>query len=208
MTIPRNLNVSELSRRLSLLEDCLEAAPASLHERPRQAREIIGDTCDALIRQMQALGYNVSNCDGIRTVEAVMYGWLAEAAPDEFTSAEGFGEHANGPDGERVKAQAQRDAAFIAQGGRDPIADALNAEAAKGRRGWRLADIAGYKVIIAAGGPNATGFPLSAPNEAAIQAARNEAAAGDSVAIWAVAMHDRDAGLWRDKLFPALAQRA
>jgi hypothetical protein len=46
---------------------------------------------------LKALGLDTPNCDQIREVEAVMYGYVRDANPLNVAAAEGFGMAMDGP---------------------------------------------------------------------------------------------------------------
>jgi len=91
MTIRRNLNAAEMSGRLALIETMDETAPVPLYFAVRSVRELIGEKCDDLIRDVHALNLAAPNCDQIREVESVMYAYVADANPHPFEAAEQFG---------------------------------------------------------------------------------------------------------------------
>lgn len=109
MTIPRMIDVQHLNDRLGHLEACVDKAPMGTFIQARQARAIIGDACDDLIKALRALGLQPCNGDGIRAVEAVIYGWARANHPDTFETAEGFGIAVGTEAGPRVIAQMARD---------------------------------------------------------------------------------------------------
>ncbi len=114
MTIRRNVNIDALNDRYNYLERCAEKAPDGTYALSKATVETIGEIADDIMRRVRALGLRANNCDGIREVEAVIYGYVADANPDsELRVGEGFGEHVDGPAGERVLAQAVRDRDFI-----------------------------------------------------------------------------------------------
>jgi hypothetical protein len=90
VTIRSSINARDLSGRLSHFEK-VTSAPADQFEREREVARVIGATIDGFIQQMQALQLAIPNCDQAREVEAVLYGWVADANPDTFLPAEGFG---------------------------------------------------------------------------------------------------------------------
>lgn len=110
MTIT-NIPARELNRRLTLIERCAEEAPEGTYEVAKRAAAAIADCANAVRYALRANGFKMLNDDRLRTVEAAIYGYLLESNPDEtgLIMGEGFGEHVDGPAGERVKAQAIRE---------------------------------------------------------------------------------------------------
>lgn len=105
----------EMAARFDNFEVCAETAPARTYEQAKAVRHLIGKTVDHLIREFQRAGVPVNNCDGARNIEVAIYRWLVESNHDNatFPTAEGFGEHSQGPAGERVIANCIRDRDFI-----------------------------------------------------------------------------------------------
>jgi len=115
MTIRNRIDANELSNRLSDLELCAEYAPEGTYEREKEIVAFIGDTANAILRGVRELGLNAPNCDQIREVEAVLYGYIRSANALAVAAGEGFGAAMSGPARERVIAQAARDRDFLAK---------------------------------------------------------------------------------------------
>lgn len=114
MGIPSHL--IELNDKLSNLERCAEDAPEGMYLRAREAADAIDEASNALRKALMDRGFVALNDDRLRAVEATIYGYMLQGNPNEseLLVAEGFGEAMNGPEAERVKAQAERDRDAIA----------------------------------------------------------------------------------------------
>lgn len=99
----------ELNNRLGYIERCADVAPQGMYEIARNASAVIDIVSNHLLTTMRAHGFNVLNDDRLRNIEVAVYGYLVEANPGMLADAEGFGEHVDGPAGERVLANAKRD---------------------------------------------------------------------------------------------------
>lgn len=113
MTIRDSLNARNANRRWSYLERCAEVAPKGTYEQAKGLAELIADTINTFRADARDLGLSVPNDDRLREVEALLYVLVAD---DNLSlcAAEGFGEHADGPAGERVVQQAARDQIALA----------------------------------------------------------------------------------------------
>lgn len=114
MTIRTTIGVRALNDKLNLIDACAENAPEGTYDEAKQVREIIGDMADEFMRRLQTIGLDTPNCDQIREVEAVMYGYVRDANPLVVATAEGFGEAMDGPARANVIAGATRDRDFLA----------------------------------------------------------------------------------------------
>lgn len=105
----------EASDALRLLERAAEVAPEGTYEDAKALVEFFADLHSFMRKQLAPLGIKPDNTDRYRNVEAAVYAMLKEANPDAtmFVVAEGFGEHVDGPAGERVMAGAIRDRDFL-----------------------------------------------------------------------------------------------
>lgn len=105
-----------LNDKLSNLERCAEEAPEGMYSRAREAADAVNEASNALRKALTDRGFVALNDDRLRAVEAVIYGYMLQGNPDEteLLVAEGFGEAMNGPEAERVKAQAECDCDAIA----------------------------------------------------------------------------------------------
>jgi hypothetical protein len=115
MTIRRNVDIAALNTHFGNFEECIENAPAGTYEDEKLIRHLIGDCADRLMEGLKALGLDTPNCDQIREVEAVMYGYVRDANPLNVAAAEGFGMAMDGPARERVIAGAIRDRDFLSE---------------------------------------------------------------------------------------------
>lgn len=78
---------------LSNFKRCAETAPEGTHDEAKRLNEVIGETCDQLIRNIKALGLQADPCDLIFAVEASIYNYVKRSNPDAtlFPVSEGFG---------------------------------------------------------------------------------------------------------------------
>ncbi|MGS0567052.1 hypothetical protein [Xanthomonas oryzae] len=115
MTIRSYIDARALNTELESFERCADESPAGTYEQAKELAELIGRIADDLIRGLRAIGMQADNCDGIREVEAVIYGWIKNSNPDAtvFPTAEGFGDSLGGPARERVLAQAVQNRDFL-----------------------------------------------------------------------------------------------
>lgn len=115
MSIRPNVNLAAMNKNLSLLDTCRQEAPEGMFTAACELSGIIGDTCDELIKTLNAAGYKTENCDGIREIEALIYDWVRRSNPDNlvFAEAEGFGRAIQTEAAPRVRAQLIRDRDFI-----------------------------------------------------------------------------------------------
>lgn len=104
-------HVRELNDRLTRLERCAERAPEHTYDQAKAAAAAIGDASQGILDAFRRHGFKVHNNDRLRNLEAAIYGFMLEANPDAcgLITGEGFGEHIDGPAGERVMANAIRD---------------------------------------------------------------------------------------------------
>lgn len=116
MTIRNALPCAESNDRLTALEACAEYAPDGSFVQARAVTLFVGETSDALLQGLRALGLVAPNDDRLREVEAVVYGYIREANPDlgELRVAEGFGSAMGTPARERVLAAQRAATAFLA----------------------------------------------------------------------------------------------
>ncbi len=89
MTISRSINAAALSDRLSNFADGAETL------REKEVIELLGLLTDQLISGINALGFAAPTCDAARNVEAVLYGYFADANPVAAAHVEKIGERAN-----------------------------------------------------------------------------------------------------------------
>ena len=104
-----------LNRRLSNLQVCAQQAPYGTYEVAKEVVEAIENITDHITLTLRAAGAEVSYNDHLRNLQVALYEYILANNPDRFASAEGFGEHVEGPAGKRVMSQAVRDRDFLAQ---------------------------------------------------------------------------------------------
>ncbi len=104
-----------LNRRLSNLQVCAQQAPAGTYEDAKLVVEAMEDIANHIMFTLSAAGVKVSGDDKMRNLQVALYEYILANNADRFASAEGFGEHVDGPAGPRVMAQAIRDRDFLAQ---------------------------------------------------------------------------------------------
>lgn len=109
-----HINIRELNDSLSKLNDCADHAPSGTYEDAKELNDLLGDTCDEFMRQLKAMGLKTPNCDQIREVECVLYGYVVDANPMRYATAEGFGSAMNTQAKDRVIRQAAESHAFLA----------------------------------------------------------------------------------------------
>lgn len=111
MTIRSHIQAGSLNEAWGHFEAAAEAAPEGTYEQAKQVARLIGTFADDLVNGLRTLGLQANNCDGIRDVEAVIYGYIRDSNPEAsvFSTAEGLGESLDGPSRDRVLAQATRD---------------------------------------------------------------------------------------------------
>lgn len=105
----------QLNERLTNLERGVEMAPERTYEEGKRAARAIDDASNGIIAAFREHGFKILNDDRLRNIEAMIYGYLLESNPEHsaLITCEGFGEHVDGPAGERVLAQAKRDRDFL-----------------------------------------------------------------------------------------------
>lgn len=81
MTIPTTIAIRELNRRLSLLEDCAQDTPQRLDGMAGEISALIGGISNELLLGVRRLTLVAPNDDALRTVEAAIYGYIADANP-------------------------------------------------------------------------------------------------------------------------------
>lgn len=99
---------NELHADLGYFKACAEEAPEGCYEQAKAVKELIGDTCDSLMRELRGLGLKANAGDRAFDLEAAIYDYIRRSNPEEtvFPTAEGFGRGLEGPARERVMAQA------------------------------------------------------------------------------------------------------
>lgn len=98
----------QLCDRLSKLERCAEMAPAGTYETATRAALTVDEAIESVRKIFQGNGFKANGSDPCRDLEAAIYGFLTTSNPhyaSDFAASEGFGEHIDGPAGDRVLAQ-------------------------------------------------------------------------------------------------------
>lgn len=115
MTIRTSINASALNEAYDHFLRCAEDSPEGTYEEAKAITSLIGEVADKLLKDIKALGLKADNCDRIREVEAVIYGYLKDCNPEAtvFAVSEGFGSAMNGPARDRVIAQASSNLAAL-----------------------------------------------------------------------------------------------
>ena len=113
MSIRPNIDAREYNRRYELIEACAENAPEGVHEHAKELVAVIGDVADLLLRELKRAGFPICNCDGIREIEAVIYGAVLKQYYAAVAGAEGFGEAMGTDAKDRVIEQVIRDRDFL-----------------------------------------------------------------------------------------------
>ncbi|MBO9878478.1 hypothetical protein [Xanthomonas sp. D-99] len=115
MTIRSRIDARALNAALESFERCADEAPRGTYEHAKQLATLIGETAQSLISGLREIGLDANNCDGIREVEAVIYGYIKDSNPDAtvFPTAEGFGAALEGPARDRVLVQAVQNRDFL-----------------------------------------------------------------------------------------------
>lgn len=101
----------QMNRRLGYLERCAERAPEGTYQEASNATMALGAVMDDIRETFKEFGFSALGDDRARNLEVAIYAFLLESNPSAYglLTGEGFGEHVDGPAGERVMAQAIRD---------------------------------------------------------------------------------------------------
>jgi hypothetical protein len=102
---------TELNRRLGYLQNCAEKAPEGTYEEAKRAAAAVDQAIESVRTIFRDHGFAANGTDPCRDLEASIYGFLLVSNPNAYglLTGEGFGEHVDGPAGERVLANAIRD---------------------------------------------------------------------------------------------------
>lgn len=113
---------NELRDALHAFKRCAEDAPEGTYGQAKALNDLIGEVCDSVIHKVRVFGLLADNCDKIFDVESVLYDYVKKSNPDAslFPTAEGFGRSLDGPERDRVIAQAVRDRDFLRQHNQTP----------------------------------------------------------------------------------------
>lgn len=109
MTISRH--VATLNKQLGFIERCAEVAPEGTYQRAKDAAAAIAEASESIMEVLRSYDFEAPGNDTLRNIEAAIYGYLRHNNPDEcgLITGEGFGEHIDGPAGERILAQTVRE---------------------------------------------------------------------------------------------------
>lgn len=102
-----NPELREWNRRLGLIERAAEMAPDRTYEEAKAAHVAVETAMDAIEEAFRENGFKHAGDDRARNMAACLYRYLIESNPEAYglMTAEGFGEHIDGPAGERIMAQ-------------------------------------------------------------------------------------------------------
>lgn len=108
----------DMNRRLERLERCAEKAPEGTYGTAKDIIATLDLIMDEIMGRCQRAGFKASGTDHARNLHVELYRYFIEsnsqiAMADTLTVSEGFGEHVDGPAGDRVLAQAVRDLAAL-----------------------------------------------------------------------------------------------
>lgn len=108
-------HLRKVNDRFSHLERCAQMAPEGTYQQAKDVSEMIGSLSNKLLRTLRAMGMKALNDDRLRNVEAAVYAYVLESNPDAsgLLVGEGFGEHVDGPAGDRIIAVTVRDRDFL-----------------------------------------------------------------------------------------------
>jgi len=117
MTIRSAINAQKLNNEWSNFKQCADEAPDGTYEACKDIAAVVDGAAKELFDKTKLLGLKANTCDGIREVEAVIYGFIKDSNPDSpvFPTSEGFGEGLQGPARERILAQAASNRDFLAR---------------------------------------------------------------------------------------------
>lgn len=105
----------EMQNALSNFKRCAEEAPEGTYEEAKCLNNVIGGAVDQLMRDLRAMGLNADASDRAFELEAAIYAYVKQSNPDAtvFPVSEGFGSSMDGPERERVLAQAASNRDFL-----------------------------------------------------------------------------------------------
>lgn len=100
---------------LNDFERCAEMAPERTYQLAKDLAQEMGDIVDDVISRVRALGLQADNCDKVRRLHEALYQYVKDSNPGHtmFPTAEGFGEHVDGPAGPRMIEQAAKARDFL-----------------------------------------------------------------------------------------------
>lgn len=104
---------------LANFKRCADEAPEGTYVDAKALNEVIGDSCDDLIKAVRALGLKADTCDLIYQVEATIYDYVKRSNPESsmFAVSEGFGKGLDSPARDRVLPQTISDRDFLRSAG-------------------------------------------------------------------------------------------
>lgn len=99
---------NDMKKSLTDFKRCVEESPEGTYDDAKRLNEVIGETCDNLMREVRDLGLKADACDLIFALEAAIYDYVKRSNPEStlFPVAEGFGSSMDGPARDRVLSQA------------------------------------------------------------------------------------------------------
>jgi len=108
---------------LNDFERCAEVAPERTYQLAKDLAREMGDIIDDVINRVRALGLQADNCDLVRKLHVALYQYVKESNSDHtvFPTAEGFGEHVDGPAGSRIIEQTTKARDFLENLPSDPL---------------------------------------------------------------------------------------
>lgn len=110
MTIRSHIDARALNEQYGKFLDCAENAPEGTYEAAKEVERFMSETADTILEGARRLGLTPCNADGIRELEAVIYGYLKAGDVALFSQAEGFGSAFSADRaGAASKARADRD---------------------------------------------------------------------------------------------------
>lgn len=103
-----NANTSQLRNALYNFKSCADHAPEGCYEQAKELNEAIKSACTGFMQELRAMGFKADACDMAFDLETALYDYAKRSNPDAtvFPTAEGFGSSMDGPERERVLAQA------------------------------------------------------------------------------------------------------
>lgn len=112
---------------LNDFERCAEVAPERTYQEAKDLAQEMGDIIDDVINRVRSLGLQADNCDLVRKLHVALYQYVKDSNPGHtmFPTAEGFGEHVDGPAGPRIIEQTTSMRNFLENLASNPL-DILN----------------------------------------------------------------------------------
>ncbi|MFC4236363.1 hypothetical protein ACFOY8_14255 [Thalassospira xianhensis] len=109
--------MDQMKDRFRNLRRCAEDAPEGTYETAKQVHELIGDTCDRVIREIMELGLKADKLDVAFALETALYQYVLDSNKEAtlFASAEGFGAAMDGPNRDRILATTKQNRDVLQQ---------------------------------------------------------------------------------------------